>query len=444
MIDRIPYWNPYLETLPRDRLRGLQLKKFKRIFEWTYNNSKLHRKLYDEAQIRPEDIRTIEDIRYIPKTEKNIIESSQRTPHFPYGESLCVSRNEVTGFHRTSGTTGRPLYQADSWTDWQWWIETWAYILWAQGYRPNDRVFIPFRYNQFIAFWAGHYAAEKIGCEVISGGGINTVDRLSRIQELQPTAMMGTPSGLLNMAEIATATMGCSPSDFNIHKITCAGEPGASIPPTKNRIEAAWGATVFDHAGATEIGAWSYECDHRPCGMHVNEAFFFVEIEDVETGKPIESPNLPGKMIITAFDRTAQPCVRYDSKDIIVWDDKECSCGRTFRLIKGGVLGRIDDLIKVKGVLLSPAMIEEVVRSINVLGHEFETVIENSGSTDKLTLSVELQSPIDNTYGIRQHLIEKLRQKTGLTFEVKVQQIGKLSRYESKSKRLKDLRCINV
>ncbi len=158
------YWNPILETLAPEKLQQLQLNKFRRIFTWAYDHSKFHRRLYGEAGIEPGDIRTVEDIRRVPKVEKSMMRAIQGKDPFPYGDMLCVPLEEVTEYHQTSGTTGQPVYQADSWQDWEWWAECWAYILWAQGYRPGDRVFIPFGYNVFVAFWAGHYGAEKIGC----------------------------------------------------------------------------------------------------------------------------------------------------------------------------------------------------------------------------------------------------------------------------------------
>jgi phenylacetate-CoA ligase len=221
------YWNPVLETLPREQLERLQLEKFKRIFKWTYERSRFHRGLYDRAGITPDDIRTLADVRKVPKVEKSMLRGIQRKDPFPYGDTLCMPLNDVTVYHQTSGTTGQPVYQADSWTDWEWWSECWAYVLWSQGYRPSDRVFIPFGYNVFVAFWAGHYAAEKIGCEVVPGGVLDTQARILKIQELQATAMMGTPTYLLGMAETARSKMGLDPREFPIEKITCAGEPGA-------------------------------------------------------------------------------------------------------------------------------------------------------------------------------------------------------------------------
>ncbi len=433
------YWNPVLETLPRGKLQELQLKKFQRIFKWTYENSKFHKALYDDAGIKPGDVRSLGDIRQVPKVEKAMMRGIQCKDPFPYGDALCVPLEEVSIFRQTSGTTGQPVYQPDTWQDWEWWSECWAYVLYSQGYRPRDRVFIPFGYNIFVAFWAGHYAAEKLGCEVVPGGVLDTQARILKIKELNATAMMATPTYILRMADVAKNKMGIDPSQLSISRITCAGEPGAGIPSTKKRIQDAWGARVYDHSGATEIGAWSYECSHQPCGMHVNEAMFLVEIEDIDTGEIIEEPGKKGKMVITALDRIAQPCIRFDSKDVIEWDANPCSCGRTFRVIKGGVIGRADDITKVKGVLLSPAAIEEVVRSIKGLGDEFEVVVDKQGDVDRIKLKVELMPEISRQT-IEHELKDQLRLKTNLGYQIEYYDYGRLPRYEVKAKRFKDLR----
>ena len=435
------YWNPVLETIPHEKIRKLQLEKFKRIFKWTYERSKFHRGLYEKAGIRPGDIRSMEDVRRMPMVEKSMMRDIQRKDPFPYGDALCVPLEEVSEFRQTSGTTGQPVYQPDTWQDWEWWAECWAYILWAQGYRPSDRVFLPFGYNVFVAFWAGHYAAEKIGAEVVPGGVLDTQARILKIQELKCTAMMATPTYVLGMADTAQNKMGIDPSSLTIRRITCAGEPGASIPSTKKRMEDAWGAKVFDHAGATEIGAWCFECEEQPGGLHVNEAFFLVEIQDVETGEYIEEPGRRGKMIITALDREAQPCVRFDSKDLIEWAAEPCPCGRTFRLIKGGVVGRSDDITKVKGVLLAPSAIEEVVRGIDGLSDEFEVIVDKVGDIDRISLKVEILSERESERPrIETQLKDQLRLKTNLGYSIEFHKYGTLPRYEVKAKRFKDLR----
>ncbi len=436
------FWNPLLETLPREKLQALQVKKFRRILDWAYEHSKFHRQLYEKAGLLPGDITSMEDIARVPKVEKSMMREIQKREPYPYGDMLCVPLEEVTEFRQTSGTTGQPVYQPDTWQDWEWWAEAWAYILYAQGYRASDRVFIPFGYNIFVAFWAGHYGAEKLGCEVVPGGVLNTEARILKMQELRATAMMATPTYVLGMADTARKKLGIDPaSDLTIERITCAGEPGASIPTTKNRMEEAWGAKVYDHIGATEIGAWSYECQEQPGGLHVNEGFFLVQIEDTETGEIIEEPGKPGKMVITAFDRIAQPCIRFDSKDIIVWHEDQCGCGRTFRMIKGGVIGRADDITKVKGVLLAPTAIEEVVRGIPQLGDEYEVIVEKKGDMDDISLKVELQPDAEGTRDkILALLNDQLRVRTNLRYNISFHPYGSLPRYDVKARRFKDLR----
>ncbi|UCF13906.1 MAG: hypothetical protein JSW59_10875 [Phycisphaerales bacterium] len=441
MKDTQEYWNPLLETLPRERLRALQLKKFRRIFQWAYDHSEFHRSLYKAAGIEPADIRSLEDVEHVPKVEKAMLRDMQSKVPFPYGDALCVPIEDVTELHQTSGTAGQPVYQPDTWQDWEWWSECWCYVLWAQGYRPSDRVFIPFGYNIFVAFWAGHYAAEKIGCEVVPGGVLETRDRVLKIQELNATAMMSTPTYALGMADTARDELGIDPASLTISKITCAGEPGASIPSTKRRIERAWGARVYDHAGATEIGAWSYECAEQPGAIHVNEAFFLAEIEDLETGEIIHEPGRRGKLIITALDRQAMPCIRFDSKDVAQWTSDPCPCGRSFRMLEGGIIGRADDITKVKGVLLAPSAVEEVVRSFDGLGNEYKIVVDRVGHMDRITLKVEFAPEAQERRQLLEtKLKDRLRLKTNLRYDLEFHPHGTLPRYQVKASRFTDLR----
>ena len=392
--------------------------------------------------IEPGDIKTFEDVARVPKIEKAMMRDIQRKDPFPYGDALCVPLERVTEFHQTSGTTGQAVYQPDTWQDWEWWSEAWSYIMYAQSFRDTDRIFIPFGYNIFVAYWAGHYAGEKMGCEVVPGGVLDTKARILKMQELKATAMMATPTYVLGMADTARRDLNLDPTkDLHISKILCAGEPGASIPATKKRMEEAWGAKVYDHVGATEIGAWGYECTAQPGGLHVNEALFLVEIEDIETGESITEPGRQGKLVITAFDREAQPCIRFDSKDIAEWADEPCPCGRTFRLIKGGVVGRIDDITKVKGVLLAPAAIEDVVRGMPELSDEYEVIVTQKGNLDDITLKVELKPGLEREQGVVEaRLADQLRLKTNLRYNPEFHPYGSLPRYALKARRFKDLR----
>ena len=311
----------------------------------------------------------------------------------------------------------------------------------AQGYSDTDRVIVPFGYNIFVAFWAMHYASEKLGCETVPGGVLDTEARILKMKELKCTAFGATPTYVLGLADRARRMNIDPATDLFIRRITVAGEPGGSIPTTKKRMEDAWGSKVYDHIGATEIGAWSYECTEQPGGLHVNEALFLVEIEDVETGELITEPGRRGKMVITALDRVGKPCIRFDSKDVIMWSGGECDCGRTFRMIEGGVVGRADDITKVKGVLLAPTAIEEVVRSIPELGDEYEVYVTKEGDLDEIALKIEIR---EGNEGGREAILaclkDQLRVKTNLGYKISVHPFGSLPRYEVKARRFKDSR----
>jgi len=438
------YWNPFVETMPLEQLREMQLRKFRNIVRWGYEHSPLYRTLYDEAGFHPEDVKTLEDAARVPKSEKSLMRGIQRKAPFPYGDALCVPLERVTEFRQTSGTTGQPVYQGDTWQDWEWWAESWSYLLYAQGYRDRDRLFLPFGYNIFVAFWAAHYAAEKMGVEVVPGGVLDTESRILKIQELEATALGATPTYVLGMADTAQK-MGIDPAkDLPIARITCAGEPGASIPATKRRMEEAWGAKVYDHCGATEIGAWGFECTEQPGGLHVNEALFLAQLEDLETGELVEEPGRRGRLVITALDRIGMPCIRFDSKDVVEWGTEPCSCGRSFRLLPGGVVGRADDITKVKGVLLAPSAIEEVVRSFAELGDEFEVEVTKRGDLDEISLKCEVCVGIDaESPELLDRLKDQLRLKTNLGYKIELCDPGTLPRYALKAKRFKDLRKVH-
>lgn len=434
------YWNPVLETLPQEKLKNLQLQKFKRIFQWAYDNSPFYRNLYRSCGIEPGDIKKFEDIKKVPRTEKAMLREAQGKEPYPYGEILAVPLTKVTEYRQTSGTTGQPVYHPETWQDWEWSAESWACCLYAQGYTNEDRAFLPFIYSLFIAFWAAHYGLEKIGCEVIPGGGMTTEARILTMRELRPTALLSTPTYALRMADVARNKLGIDPRELKIKKITVAGEPGANISSTRKRIEDAWGAKVYDQAGATEIGHWGFDCLEQS-GMHINEALHLVEIEDIETGENIVNPGRVGKMIITTFDRYAHPCIRFDSKDVIEWNARKCECGRTFRLLNGGIQGRVDDIVKVKGVLLAPAAIEEVIRNIAELSDEYEVAVIRRGDMDSIAIKVEIiPGQESNLEHIKFQLEDALRLKTNLGYDIEFCPFGSLPRYEGKARRFKDLR----
>ncbi len=430
------YWNPFIETLPREKLIKIELKLFRVLLQWAKENSPFYRrKLHG---IDPQDIRSLEDIAKVPMTEKEELRMAQEGKEpFPYGELLAVPLEHLSEFHQTSGTTGKPVYIPDTYESWQWLVEVWCYILYAAGFRRSDRVFIPFGYNVYISFWQGHYAAEKMGCEVVPGGALDTKGRLLKMKEVKATALMNTPTYGLHMVEVAKEIGLDTKRDLNIKKIICAGEPMPE--PTRLRLEEEWGADVYNHIGGTEPGGWAGMCSEKK-GMHVIEPYFLLEMVDLETmSKPVPS-GVRGVAVITSLCRRCVPLIRFNLKDIMMVLDDPCPCGRTSIRVDQ-VEGRVDDLRKIRGIFFSPNIVEEVVRGGFPEVVEFETILTREGVMPVLTLRLELDPSIGENQGkwIQDRLQEQLKIKTNLTFKIERVKPGGLPRYTLKSSRFKDL-----
>jgi phenylacetate-CoA ligase len=436
MKEEKKYWNPIIETLPREKLREIELKRFRELLRWAKDQSPFYkRKLHG---IEPEDIRTMEDVAKVPVTEKDELRAAQegKEPYL-YGDLLAVPPERLSIFHQTSGTTGKPVYIPDTYESWQWVVEVWCYILYAAGFRAQDRVFLPFAYNVYIAFWQGHYAAEKLGCEVVPGGALDTQGRIQKMKEVKATALMNTPTYGLHMAEVAKE-MGIDPKrDLNIKRMISAGEP---VPePTRLRLEELWGAEVYDHIGGTEPGGWGGMCSEKK-GMHVIEPHYLFEMVDLETmSKPIP-PGTKGVAVITPLCRRCVPLIRFNLKDVMMVMNEPCPCGRTsIRVDQIG--GRVDDLRKIRGVFFTPAVVEEVIRGKFPEVAEFETHLTQEEVMPVLTLRVEFDPTIGEGQWkeLRARIREQLKIRSNLTFEIEVVKPGGLPRYTLKSSRFKDL-----
>lgn len=430
------YWNPIIETMPREKLHRIELKRFREELRWAKESSPFYRKKYQG--INPEDIRTFEDVAKVPMTVKDELREAQQKDEVGlYGDLITVPTDKLSIFHQTSGTTGRPVYIPDTYESWQWIVEIWCYILYAMGFRPSDRVFLPFAYNVYIAFWCGHYAAEKLGCEVVPGGALDTKGRIQKIKDVKATALMNTPTYGLHLAEVAKEMGLNPPRDLNVRKMICAGEP---LPePTRLRLEQEWGADVYNHIGGTEPGGWAGMCTEKK-GMHVVEPHVLLETVDMETmSKPV-SPGTKGVAVITSFGRRCIPLIRFNLKDLMTVIDEPCACGRTSVRVDR-VEGRVDDLRKVRGVFFSPHVVEEVIRAKFSEVAEFETVLTQEGIMPVLTLRVELEPSVSESRykEIHSRIREALKIKTNLSFEIESVKPGGLPRYTLKSARFKDL-----
>ncbi|HUJ77019.1 MAG TPA: AMP-binding protein, partial [bacterium] len=232
-------------------------------------------------------------------TKRELLEDQQAHP--PFGSNLTFAVSQYNRFHQTSGTSGRPLRVLDTPQSWQWWADCWRLILDAAGVSRADRAMLAFSFGPFIGFWAAQEGAQQAGALVLPGGGLSSAQRLALMREVGATVLICTPSYALHLAEVARAE-GLDPArDLQVRTTIHAGEPGAGIPATRDRIEALWGAQAFDHPGASEVGAYGFSCSAR-CGVHVNEAEFIAEVLDPETQQPV-APGQPGELVITNLGR---------------------------------------------------------------------------------------------------------------------------------------------
>jgi phenylacetate-CoA ligase len=432
------YWNPYLETLPREELDKIELSYFRNILSYAKNNSIMYREKL--SKVEPEGIRTFEDIKRIPLTDKEELRRYQEIEPYPYGGILGVDIQEVTTFRQTSGTTGKPVYVPETYESWQWRIEAWCHILYMAGFRPYHRIFLPFGYNVYVAFWEAHYASEKLGCELIPGGALDTKGRVNKIIEVKANGMMNTPTYGLNIAEEAVS-MGIDPRSLGIERMLCAGEPMPEA--TRKRLEELYGCHTFDHIGGTEVCAWAGMCEEKK-GLHIIEPFFLVEILDRETLRREVGEGEIGVVVLTPLGRKSFPVIRFNTSDMVIKGPSACRCGRTSMKIME-VVGRADDLRKIRGVLFSPKTVEQLVREEFQEVVEFEIVVQRTGVMDDITLRVESQPSVtgDQVQALTKRLKERLKIKTNLTFKVTIEPPGTLPRYTLKAKRFHDMREVS-
>jgi phenylacetate-CoA ligase len=418
------------ETLPRGELRDLQATKLTLLLEGLFEHNQFYTEKMRDAGVAPDDIHSLEDLTRLPLTTKDeLVEAADAFP--PFGSNLTFPAGAYTRIHQTSGTTGRPLKVVDTEESWDWWGRCWGYVLAGAGVTAGDRVFLPFSFGPFIGFWAAVEGAKQVGALMIPGGGANSVQRLHLIDELGVTAMCCTPTYALRLAEVARIE-GVDISRLPVETIVLAGEPGAFIPAIKRRIEATWEASCFDHAGASEVGAHSFECEAQPGGTHVIETEFIVEVLDVATHQPAP-PGEQGELVITNLGRLGFPAIRYCTGDLVRLNTDPCVCGRTFARFEGGVLGRADDMVIVRGVNLFPAAIENLVRQVDTV-EEYQITVSTGADLAKLSISIEVTEGADPE-DTREAVTKNVQNELGLRPAVAVAPPESLPRFELKASR---------
>lgn len=418
-------YRPDLESAPLDVIRDRQLARL---------NALLSRILPQNAFYATRlGVPTLplswEAFHRLPFTTKADLVVDQTTSP-PLGTIATFPADRYVTYHQTSGTTGRPLVILDTDDDWRWWAECWQYVYAAAGVTSRDRIFLAFSFGPFIGFWSAHAAARGLGAITIPGGGLDSKGRLELLLRTEATVLLCTPTYALRLAEVARAE-GFAIRDSAVRVCIHAGEPGASIPSVRSRIEEAWGARAFDHAGGTEVGAYGYSCDARD-GMHVNEAEFIAEVLDPVTGRPC-AEGVAGELVITNLGRAGWPVIRYRTGDIVVAGIRACGCGRTFLRLPGGIVGRTDDLIVLRGVNVYPSAIEAIVRTFEIA--EFRMVRTRDGALDELTVEVEADAAVVDSLGAA------FRDRLGVRIQTRGVPAGSLPRGEMKARRVVDARA---
>ena len=371
----------------------------------------------------------LEDLAHLPFTFKRELIADQEQ-HPPYGSNLTYPLRKYIRFHQTSGTTGHPLKILDTKESWDWWAECWTSVYKAAGVGKDDIVFIAFGFGPFIGFWSAYEGAKRLGALTVPGGGMDSLQRLHTLQEVGATVLVCTPSYALRLVEVAQEH-GIDLRETGVRVTIHAGEPGASIPATRERIEQAWNARTYDHTGMTEAGAFGFTCAQQR-GVHINEGEFIAEILDQQTGQPVKEGEV-GELVLTNLGRWGYPVIRYRTGDLVRHGGYSCPCGRSFLLLPGGVLGRADDMLIVRGVNLYPSALANILHRFPEVS-EYRVIVTKSGALDEVALQVECPPELVAT------IQEALHTELHLRIPIEAMGQGVLPRFELKARRVVDHR----
>jgi phenylacetate-CoA ligase len=414
---------PRSSTSFLDRVRAEQLARLRERLPEVLRANRFWRE-------RLHDVQGWDDFERLPLTSKEeLVEDQLRHP--PFGSNLTYPMERYVRMHQTSGSSGgKPMRWLDTEESWEWWCRLWAdHVYGTAGVRAADRLFLAFSFGPFIGFWSAFGGAERLGTMVISGGAMTSEQRVVTMRELGATVLLCTPTYALRLAEVARG-IGVDLTQPPLRVTIHAGEPGASIPATREAIERAFGAAAFDHTGMTELGPTGFSCSERD-GVHLIESEYVFEVLPEAAGASTQDEG-EGELVATNLGRWGSPLFRYRTGDRVVLSREPCPCGSPFPKLVGGLRGRVDDMLTVRGVNLFPSQVEDVVRRHPQIG---EFVIEHRRvrEMDEVELLVECaggQAPLPR-------LAADLRNALGVRIECRQVPTGTLPGSELKAKRLR-------
>ncbi|MCC7015925.1 MAG: hypothetical protein IT564_01825 [Rhodospirillales bacterium] len=438
------YWFPKRETMaPAEREKAI-VARLREVMVYAYARSPFYRRKWDAAGIHPDRVKSLEDFERVPVvTKAELREAQERAP--PFGDYLCIPENEVHHIHGTSGTTGRPTAFAIGRADWHAIAESHARVMWGMGLRPGDMVFIGSVFSLYMGSWATLAGAERLGakCFPFGAGAPGMTARAAMWMKIaKPQAFYGTPSYALHLAEVAKEE-GIDPREFGLKLLFFSGEPGASIPSIKARIEGLYGAQVIDSGSMAEMTPWANAAGSRETpGMLLWQDFVYTEICDPKTYRRV-AYGKQGTPVYTHLERTSQPMIRLLSYDLTHWVDGPNPCGRTYPRLPDGIYGRIDDMFLIRGENVYPSAIDSALNEIAGYGGEHRIVITRERAMDELLVRMDA-TPATYAKGesaladLRRRAEEKLRTVLGVRARIEVVEAGAIPRTDFKARRVID------
>lgn len=421
------FFDPRGETLGRERLPAYQLGRFNDLLAAIVPANRFYSAKLGGAQ----RLASWDEFRRLPFTTKAELAADQAAEP-PFGTNLTYPLARYTKLHQTSGTTGKaPIRWLDTPESWDWWARLWGHVYTGAGVGPGDRIFFAFSFGPFIGFWSAFEGAAKVGAMTVPGGGMSTEQRLQAILDNGVSVLCCTPTYALRLAEVAEQ-QGINLAASGVRVTVHAGEPGASIPEVRQRIERAWGAHAFDHTGMTEVGATGFTCQAQ-AGVHLIESEFIFEVVDPATSAPAPAGQR-GELVITNLGRAGMPLIRYRTGDAVQVDASPCTCGRTFARLPGGILGRVDEMLVVRGMNVYPSAIEGVVREFPEIA-EFRLEVSRAHELAELRLILE---PTAEGSGadLAERVARTLHRRLLLRVPCEAVRPGTLPRFEMKAKRV--------
>jgi phenylacetate-CoA ligase len=367
----------------------------------------------------------------LPFTTRAELEADQ-AEHPPFGTTHTLPVESYTRFHQTSGTTGRPIRWLDTPQSWEWWKRCWGMVFRGAGLRSGDRIVYPFSFGPFVGFWAAFESGTNLGNLCLAAGGMTTSARLRFIFDNEVTVVCCTPTYALRMAEVA-AEERLDLHSSAVRLLVVAGEPGGHTPAVRSRIESAWSARVRDHVGMTEIGAYGFECEENPGGMHVIETEFVAEVIDPRSGE-LMPDGTAGELVLTNLGRLGSPLVRYRTGDQVVLTRGQCACGRWFARLEGGIQGRIDDMLVIRGNNVFPSAINGILGGFAEVA-EYRLVVARAGATSGLRIEVEPRVNEDAS-ALVGRIEDAVRDRLHFRPTVVAVEPGRLPRFEMKARRV--------